>query len=360
MKNIYVTKSFKPPIEEYFEKIKNIFDNNQFSNRGKMVKELEFEIQNLLKHNSYKILLTNNGTIPIQMALKHFVSEGEVITTPFSFVATTSSILWENCTPRFVDIEPEYFCIDENKIEGAINENTKCILATHVFGNPCNVEKIDQISKKYNIPVIYDGAHAFGTKFNGKSIFEFGDISTCSFHATKIFHTAEGGCMFFKNKDVCTEIFKMHNFGISNYNIETVGINAKMSELNAALGLTIVKYFNDILTNRQKVYNNYMNLLSFMNYKPLKIRENSNWNYSYFPIIFENEKSLLNVIKKLNGNNIFPRRYFYPSLNNLDYVKYKPMKNSEQISSCILCLPFYDSLEESKINLISKIINNSC
>ncbi|MDB2567548.1 aminotransferase class I/II-fold pyridoxal phosphate-dependent enzyme, partial [Flavobacteriaceae bacterium] len=210
MEKIYVTKSFKPPIEEYIEKIKNIFDNNQFSNRGIMVNELEFEIQNLLSHNLYKILLTNNGTTPLQMALKYFVGKGkgEVITTPFSFVATTSSILWENYVPRFVDIESEYFCIDENKIESAINEHTKCILATHVFGNPCNVEKIDKISSKYKIPVIYDGAHAFGTKFQGKSIFEFGDISTCSFHATKIFHTGEGGCMFFKNKNIHNTIFK--------------------------------------------------------------------------------------------------------------------------------------------------------
>ena len=179
---IPVTKSFLPPIEEYMTQVKRAYDNEWLTNRGELVRELESKLTNYLRLDDSKIICMNNGTIPIQIALKLLAKGGEVITTPFSYVATTATIVWENCTPVFVDIHPEYLTIDETKIEAAITYKTTCILATHVFGNPCNIEAIELIAKKYDLKVIYDAAHCFGVTYKGKSIFEYGDISTCSFH----------------------------------------------------------------------------------------------------------------------------------------------------------------------------------
>ena len=186
---INVTKTFFPPIEAYTKQIERIWNNQWLTNRGSLLLELEENVSSYLATQDSKIIIMNNGTIPLQIALKVLAKQGEVITTPFSYVATTAAIVWENCTPVFVDIHPKYLTIDEAKIEDAITENTTCILATHVFGNPCNIEEIDRIANKYNLKVIYDAAHCFGVRYNGLSIFEYGDISTCSFHATKLFHT---------------------------------------------------------------------------------------------------------------------------------------------------------------------------
>lgn len=198
--NIPVTKTFLPPIEEYQAQAKRAFDNQWLTNRGELVLELEEKLKIYLETDN--IIITNNGTIPLQIALKLLGKKGEIITTPFSYVATTAAIVWENCTPVFVDIHPEYLTIDETKIEEAITSNTTAILATHVFGNPCNVEAIDVIAKKHNLKVIYDAAHCFGVKYNNQSVFNYGDVSTCSFHATKLFHTAEGGAIFASNKEL--------------------------------------------------------------------------------------------------------------------------------------------------------------
>jgi dTDP-4-amino-4,6-dideoxygalactose transaminase len=198
---IPVTKSFLPPIEEYTTQVQRAFNNQWLTNRGELVQELESKLTSHLNLENSQILITNNGTIPLQIALKLLGNGGEIITTPFSYVATTSSIIWENCQPVFVDINSDYLTIDETKIESAITKKTTCILATHVFGNPCNIETIEAIAKKHNLSVIYDAAHCFGVQYKGKSIFEYGDISTCSFHATKLFHTGEGGAVFAKTKN---------------------------------------------------------------------------------------------------------------------------------------------------------------
>ena len=210
-KAIPVTKPFLPPIEEFMAQIKRAYDNEWLTNRGELVLELEQKLTDYLEINEAKIICMNNGTIPLQIALKLLGRGGEIITTPFSYVATTSAIVWENCTPIFVDIHPDYLTIDESKIEEAINERTTCILATHVFGNPCNIEEIQRIADKHNLKVIYDAAHCFGVKYKGKSIFEYGDISTCSFHATKLFHTAEGGAVFCKDKKLEHKFFYSQN-----------------------------------------------------------------------------------------------------------------------------------------------------
>ena len=348
-----VTKTFLPPIEAYQTQVKRAFDNQWLTNRGELVLELEGKLKGYLATDN--IIITNNGTIPLQIALKLLGKGGEIITTPFSYVATTAAIVWENCTPVFVDIHPEYLTIDETKIEAAITPKTTAILATHVFGNPCKAEAIESIAKKYNLKVIYDAAHCFGVKYNHQSIFNYGDISTCSFHATKLFHTGEGGAMFSNDKTLQHQLFYSHNFGHETpTSFYGVGINGKISELQAAMGLAVFPYMDTIIAERKKVVNYYNTHLDFSTLTKLKIRENTEWNYSYYPVIFETEKHLLDVLKKMNENNIFPRRYFYPSLNTLNYTQGQSMPISESIASRILCLPLFVGLEE---NLLEKIVS---
>lgn len=354
---IPVTKSFLPPLEEYNAQIAKVWSNQWLTNRGPLVLDLEEKLKNYL--NISNIIITNNGTIPLQIALKLFGKGGEVITTPFSYVATTSSIVWENCTPVFVDINPDYLTIDETKIEAAITSKTTAILATHVFGNPCYIEAIEAIAKKHQLKVIYDAAHGFGVSYNGRSIFNYGDVSTCSFHATKLFHTGEGGAMFCHDAELQHKLFYSHNFGhngpLAFYGL---GINAKISELQAAMGLTVFPYLDSIINERKKVVEYYDHNLQFSKLNKLKIRKNTNWNYSYYPVIFEKEEQLLNILSQLNAADIFPRRYFYPSLNTIDYCKGQKMPVSESVASRVLCLPLYVGLQENELDKIISIINN--
>jgi dTDP-4-amino-4,6-dideoxygalactose transaminase len=354
---INVTKTFFPPIDEYHSQIKRIWKNGWLTNRGELLCELEIKLIDYLKTSN--IIILNNGTIPLQIALKLLGSNGEIITTPFSYVATTSSIIWENCTPVFADIHPEYLTIDEEKIEEVITNNTTAILATHVFGNPCNVEAIEKIAKKYRLKVIYDAAHSFGVTYKGKSLFSYGDISSCSFHATKLFHTGEGGALFCSDEELRNKAFYSHNFGHNGpLNFHGLGINGKMSELQAAMGLSVLPYMNDIINYRKKIVNFYNESISEATMQFLKIRKNTDWNYSYYPIIFESEEKLLGIQKKLNQKNIFPRRYFYPSLNSLEYLDYKSMPISEDISKRVLCLPLYYGLDLKECKTIIEIINS--
>jgi dTDP-4-amino-4,6-dideoxygalactose transaminase len=353
---IPVTKTFLPPQEEYNSYVKRAWDNVWLTNRGELTLELEGKLKNYL--NVTHITVTNNGTMPIQIALKLFGKGGEIITTPFSYVATSAAIVWENCTPVFVDINPEYLTIDETKIEAAITPKTTAILATHVFGNPCHIEAIEGIAKKHNLKVIYDAAHCFGVKYNNESVFNFGDVSTCSFHATKLFHTGEGGAMFCNDDKIQHELYYSHNFGHDGpLAFHGLGINAKISELQSAMGLALFPYINHIITERKKVTDFYNNNLNFKNIKALKIRENTEWNYSYYSVIFDSEDTLLKVLEELQKENIVPRRYFYPSLNTIDYTKGEKMPISESIASRIVCLPLYVGLAENELEKITHIIN---
>ncbi len=357
---IPVTKSFLPTPDEYQKQVNRAFENGWLTNRGPLVLELEEKLKRYLNLQESSIICMNNGTIPIQIALRLLANKGEIITTPFSYVATTASIVWEKCTPIFVDIHPEYLTIDESKIEQAVTSKTTCILATHVFGNPCNIEAIESIAKKRKLMVIYDAAHCFNVKYNDKSIFEYGDVSTCSFHATKLFHTGEGGAVFCKNEELYNKLYYSHNFGHNGpLEFHGLGINGKISELQAAMGLAVLPYMDFILSNRKRVVDYYNKNLDFLSIKPIKIREHTDWNYSYYPVIFESEKILLEVQKELNKNNIFPRRYFYPSLNIVPYVSAGAMPISESISSRILCLPLYPDLMEQEQNLIIESINKT-
>ena len=355
---IPVTKTFLPPLEEYNLLLQKIWNSKWLTNRGALVLELEDKLKAYLKTDN--ILITNNGTIPLQIALKLLGGNGEIITTPFSYVATTSAIVWENCTPVFVDIHPEYLTIDESKIEEAITPKTTAILATHVFGNPCHIEAIDAIALKYNLKVIYDAAHSFGVNYQGKSIFDYGDISTCSFHATKIFHTGEGGAVFCKDVTLKHKIFYSHNFG-HNGPLEFfgLGINAKISELQSAMGLAVLPHFEEIFTERKKVVDFYEANLDFADVEKIRIRSGTDWNYSYYPIILSSEEKLLNLQRRLNQQDIFPRRYFYPSLNTIEYTNGKgtPMPISESISRRIMCLPLYCGLTIPELELICDQIN---
>ncbi|HEY9167873.1 MAG TPA: DegT/DnrJ/EryC1/StrS family aminotransferase [Lutibacter sp.] len=355
---INITKTFLPPQEEYNAILKRAWDKNWITNRGVLVQELEEKLKQYL--NVPNIIATTNGTLPLQIAIKALKLTGEIITTPFSYVASTSSIVWENCTPVFVDIHSEYLTIDESKIEAVITNKTTAILATHVFGNPCNVEVIEVIAKRHKLKVIYDAAHCFGVTYNGQSIFNCGDISTCSFHATKVFHTGEGGAMFTNSKELYDTLFYHHNFGHKGaLEFQGLGINAKMSELQAAMGLAVLPYMENILKERKRVVDFYNDNLDFSKVKALKIRENTDWNYSYYPIIFESEAQLLKVEKVLNTHQIFPRRYFYPSLNTINYAKGQIMPISENIAPRILCLPLFVGLEEQDLMSIIETINKN-
>ena len=355
---INVTKTFLPPLVEYQLILQRAWNNKWLTNRGELVLELESKLKTYL--DSPHIIATTNGTLPLQIALKLFGNKGEIITTPFSYVATTSSIVWEGCSPVFVDIHPEYLTIDETKIEAAITPKTTTILATHVFGNPCAVEEIEVIAKKYGLKVIYDAAHAFGVRYKGKSILSYGDVSTCSFHATKLFHTGEGGALCFKDASLYKTLFYLHNFGHNGpVNFHGLGINAKMSELQAALGLSVLPYIDSILKERQRVIDYYDNVLDFTKVLRLQLREQTEWNYSYYPILFKDENQLLKVEKSLHAKQIVPRRYFYPGLNTLPYVKHEKFAISDEVYKRILCLPLSHDLLESDIAEISQIINTN-
>ena len=356
IKRINVTQTFLPDQKEYQEILQKSWDKIWITNRGELVLELETKIKQ--KYAITNMIATTNGTLPLQIAIKALGLEGEIITTPFSYIATASSIYWEGCTPVFVDIDKETLNISPLQIEAAITSNTSAILATHVFGNPCDILAIKKIAKKYNLKVIYDAAHCFGVSYKEKSIFEYGDVSTCSFHATKIFHTGEGGAMFTTDATLHKKLYYHHNFGHEGReSFQGLGINAKMSELQGAMGLAVLPYFDEILDKRKKMYQQYVKLLSVSNKISFqKIMADTEYNHSYFPVIFQNEMQLEKVVALLNKNNIFPRRYFNPSLNTIDYLKGKEMKISESISKRILCLPLYFDLKEEQVNYISTLI----
>jgi dTDP-4-amino-4,6-dideoxygalactose transaminase len=348
-----------PPQEEYQAVLKRAWDANWITNRGVLVQELEQKLKEYLEVSN--IIAMTNGTLPLQIAIKGLGLTGEIITTPFSYVATTSSIVWEGCTPVFVDIHPEYLTMDETKIEAAITERTSAILATHVFGNPCEVEAIQNIADQYNLKVIYDAAHCFGVKYKGKSIFEYGDVSTCSFHATKLFHTGEGGALFTKDVELYNTFFYHHNFGHQGREaFQGLGINAKMSELQAAMGLSVLPYLNEIISKRRVVVERYDEALKNIGIQFLELREGTSWNYSYYPVLFNSEKQLLKVKESLAALKIFSRRYFYPSLELLPYLDSNFNPIARNIAARILCLPLYYDLESNIQTITVEEIKRAC
>ncbi len=352
-KCIPITKPFLPPYEEYITLLKEIWDRNWLTNDGPLVKELERKLQEFLgvRH----IVYVNSGTTALQLAIRALTNRSEIITTPFSYVATTSSIVWENCTPVYVDIHPETLNIDYQKIEEAITNNTTAILATHVYGIPCDIENIKKIAQHFGLKVIYDAAHCFGTEYQGESIFQQGDISITSFHATKLFQTVEGGAIISDDEEMIEKIRLMRNFGHDGpYKFSGVGINGKNSELHAAMGLCNLKYIDEITSvrkNQCSVYDQYL-----QDSELITPAYQSDFIYTYYPVIFETEKILLKVFKALEEEGISSRRYFYPSLSSLDYVGEQCTPIADDLCKRVLCLPLYHDLTESDQQIICKII----
>ncbi|MDE6886330.1 MAG: DegT/DnrJ/EryC1/StrS family aminotransferase [Helicobacteraceae bacterium] len=351
---INVNKPYLPNKNKYYKYLDKIWDSNYLTNFGPLSQELEHRLCKYLNINN--LLFVSNGTLALQIAYKILgLRAGDsVITTPFSFVATTSTLIWEKLNPIFCDINSETFCIDTNKIKNLITPQVRAILPVHVFGNACDVEKLEQIAKENNLKLIYDAAHAFGVKYKNKSIFEYGDISTISFHATKLFHTIEGGGIIFRDKNMYDEAKAIINFGLKNGDVESLGINAKNSEFNAAMGLCVLDDMEFIMQDREEVWEYYYkHLKNYFSFQKLT----SNNNFHYFPVLFDNEENMMKKVAILNQNNIFPRRYFYPSLDTLDYCKakkYCPI--SFNIASRILCLPIYVGLSRKEQNEVIKIL----
>lgn len=355
---INVTQAFLPPLEEYTHYLEGIWNRGQLTNAGPLAVELEARLKEYLgvKH----FFLVNNGTIALQIALKALDVEGEVITTPFSYVATTSSIVWENSKPVFADIHPETLCLDPARLEAAITPATQAIMATHVYGNPCDVEAIEAIAQRHKLKVIYDAAHAFGTQYKGSSVLNYGDVSTLSFHATKLFHTGEGGGIATNDDDVAHRISYMRNFGHNGPEaFWGVGVNGKNSELHAAMGLAVFPYVERLIARRQELSALYDARLNKQLYRRPLLQPGTNvYNCAYYPVVLPSEEALLQVQKALNAADIFPRRYFYPSLNTLNYIEPRQhMPVSEDIASRVLCLPLYYTLTAGQVQQVVALMN---
>jgi len=355
---IPVTKPFLPPLEEYHQYLDGIWERQWLTNMGPLANQLEDELKKYLKVDN--LLYVTNGTVALQMAIKALELKGEIITTPFSFVATTSSIVWEGCTPVFVDIDSESLNIDATKIEAAITNKTSAILATHVYGNPCDVDLIETIAQKNHLKVIYDGAHAFGVEVAGRSIFSYGDISTCSLHATKLYHSGEGGLIACNDEKVSKKMKFMRNFGISGFDsFATLGINGKNSEFHAAMGLANILHIPEIHERRRKLTECYHNLLNDEVVLP-QWHAQASKNYAYLPVLFQSEQELLHIVDALKQAEIQTRRYFYPSLAAvLPYLKPVHLPITEDIAKRVLCLPLYFDLSVAEVERICTFIRQA-
>ncbi|HWA05431.1 MAG TPA: DegT/DnrJ/EryC1/StrS family aminotransferase [Ignavibacteria bacterium] len=355
-KPLYVTRSFLPPLNEYTKLLKDIWASGVLTNDGKYLRQLEQKLRKL--SGCSHALCVSNGTIALQAAIKALDITGEIITTPYSFIATTSSIIWEGCKPVYADIDPGTLNIDPAQIVKKITRKTKAIMAVHVYGNPCDTSAIGKIAREHGLKVIYDASHAIGINHKGRPLFAYGDISTTSFHATKIINTAEGGAVFTNSGRLARELAFKRNFGYSNYKILSLGINGKMSELNAALGVAGFKYLNYNLKKRKAAFELYRKLLKD-NFRISYQDFNAGQNYAYFPVIFSNNALRENTVRALNKANIFPREYFSPSLE-LVYGKKITCPVSYDISGRVLCLPLSVHITASDIKRVTGIINRTC
>lgn len=354
---IHVTKAYLPNVDKYKSYVDRIFQSGFITNRGELLQELEEKLKLFfgVKH----LILVANGTLALQISYRALGLKGEVITSPFSFVATANSIKWENLDLVFADIDKNTFNINPDIINSKITSKTSAIVPVHVYGNPCDIDTIQKIADDYNLKVIYDAAHAFGVNYRGKSILQYGDISTLSFHATKLFHTIEGGAIITNNDDIARKVRLLINFGISGpLTIESIGINAKMNEFEAAMGLCVLDDIEDIMQNRSQIWERYVDKLSsHVTFQEWNV--NSNNNYAYAPVVFESEDELLRVEQKLNKMSVFPRRYFYPSLDTLTYLQNGESNDiARDVASRVMCLPQYAGLfTEQQDEIIQAIVN---
>ena len=352
---INVTKTYLPPLAEYVKHLEGIWERGQITNNGPLVKELEVKLKEYLgvKH----LFLVGNGTIALQIAIKALGLDGEIITTPFSYVATTSSIVWEGCSPVFVDIAPATLNLDPNLIEAAITPRTKAILAVHVYGHPCDVDRIQAIADRHGLKVIYDAAHAFGVCYKGQSLLVHGDIATLSFHATKLFHTVEGGALVTDNDELAHRIGYMRNFG--HKTPETfwgVGINGKNSEFHAAMGLCVLPKVPQLITQRSRISSLYDDEFHDIGMQRPARPESTQYNFSYYPVVLPSEEHLLKASDALSECQVYPRRYFFPPLNELSYVCCRSTPIAEDMARRVLCLPLYPDIADADVRKICAVI----
>jgi Predicted pyridoxal phosphate-dependent enzyme apparently involved in regulation of cell wall biogenesis len=359
---INVTCPTFPNKDKFQEKLDIIWKNKYLTNNGPLHEELKMELKKYLVTNNLELF--TNGHLSLEIALMALDITGEVITTPFTFASTTQAIINVGATPIFCEIENKTLNIDTSKIEDLISEKTEAIMAVHVFGNPCNVEAIEKIAKKYNLKVIYDAAHAFGVKINGRDISSYGDISMFSFHATKVFHTIEGGALIFKDATLTEKIKSLKNFGIiESGEIPYVGTNAKMNEIQAAMGLCNLEQLSINLEKRKLIYETYLNefsnkgelTLNYINFKDLNMDK---YNFAYFPIILKNNRIRDMLFDKCAEYNFVVRKYFYPLCSSFVDSKFAPKETpfAKKISDTILCVPIYSDLDICDVKKISKII----
>ncbi len=362
---IFVTRPSMPPMEEYIEEIQSIWDEHILTNMGPKHKKLEAELVKYLKVPYISLMV--NGHMALEMAIQALNLTGEVITTPFTFASTTHAIVRNGLQPVFCDIDPLTCTIDADKIEGLITDRTSAILPVHVYGNVCNVEKIDKIAKKHGLKVIYDAAHAFGEEYKGIGIGNFGNASMFSFHATKSFNTIEGGAVCYSDEDLGLDLYRLKNFGIRGpEKVDYVGANAKMNEFQAAMGLCNLRHINDEIAKREKVYELYAEQLKDIEgIGMLKLQKNVKHNYSYLPIIIdENEFGFTRneVFDILAQHNIYSRKYFYPITNSYNCFhgefKVEETPIALHVSKRVLTLPMYADLSEEQIDIICSAIRN--
>lgn len=361
-KKIYVTQPYLPPLNEFNQYLETIWKNKWLTNNGNLHKDLENELANFLEVPF--VSLFSNGTLALLTALQALDIKGEVITTPYTFVATSNALVWNNIKPVFVDIEPIFCNIDANKIEYAITNKTTAIMPVHVYGNPCNQKAINTIAQKHNLKIIYDAAHAFGVKENGQSILNYGNLSVLSFHATKIFNTFEGGAIISHNIKMKQHIDNLKNFGFrGETEVILPGINGKMNEVQAAMGLTQLRHIDYIIRKRRAIYNRYCSALSHIpGISFITPKDNVDFNASYFPIFIDNNYRMNRdeLYFALRKQNIYARRYFYPLLTN--FKAYDNLNQTIDLSTAkkksdqVLCLPIYPDLEFDEVDLIINLI----
>ena len=366
-KPIYVTQPSMPSLEAFTQSLEKIWDSKWLTNNGDFHQRFERELADFLgvEHLS----LFSNGTLALVTALQALRITGEVITTPFSFVATTHSLTWNGIKPVFCDIDPQYYCLDPAKIEALISPKTTAILPVHVYGNPCDVEKIQDIADVYGLKVIYDAAHAFNVKYKEIPIVNYGDLSILSFHSTKVFNTIEGGAIICHSAKMKQRIDYLKNFGFADeVTVVAPGINAKLNELQAAYGLLQLERIDDAIKLRKEVFELYLQLLDEVDgITTLPIRSNTLYNYSYFPILVDSQKyhrTRDGLYDYLKEHNIFARRYFYPLISQ--FPSYRGLESglkgklpiAENIAEQVLCLPIYPDLSSDIVHEIVALIKH--
>jgi dTDP-4-amino-4,6-dideoxygalactose transaminase len=344
-----------PPEEEYLFWVRKVLESRILTNNGPIHKVLEETLRQRFEVPHLRLMA--NGTLALQLALRVLGVKGKVITTPYSYVATTSAIMWEGCEPVFVDIRPDTLCIDPEKIEEAITPDTAAILATHVYGIPCDVEAIDAIAKKHGLKVIYDAAHAFDVNYMGRSILEWGDASTLSFHATKLFHTVEGGAVVLHDEKLDHQLRLLRSFGHINDEHFALGINAKMSEVHAAMGMAVLPHMEEVVASRKAVVGRYHTAFRELEMQYPHISERTQHNFGYYPVLMRNGLERERVLKEMAAAGIYGRRYFYPSLDRLPYVNSMVCSESVAAAERAICLPLHSFMAEADVE---RVVSSFC